>query len=981
MRLAKFVFGLLIATSVQAQPTGSQSSSPHPNLKVTSRAVVVDVIVTDSSGNPVAGLKRDAFKVTDQGHAQTISFFEEHGAVPTAHAVEMPKLPPGVFTNFSPFPQPQVLNVLLLDSLNTPMESHSNVHSQVMQFLGDTKPGTRSAIFTMGLALHFVQGFNDDPAVLMASLKNKKNNEVEPSVMLKGEDEANAQQKLIRMMNVPVDSHGNTAASAGMAGDLQQFMAKQDTSRSVDRMFVTLANLQRLAAFLQGFPGRKNIIWFAAKVPGVFLPGGETGNPAIDDEIEKTLTMLTAARAAIYPVDPGGSDNTDLLNAQLLAEQSGGQAFATITRLSGVIEKITSSSAHFYTLSYTLNDPKMDGRFRKIHVAVSGGNYSLSYRRGYFVLDGTRPGSTMSIGNEKQGAQNTKAVDPLLPLMDLGMPQAQQILYKIRVVPDAAENKVAEKTHANHYKIDFAIDQNDLKLKLHADGLHKGELNVSLIVYDRYGNVVTHEDHLAQLIIKPDVYAIFQNSGVQLHAEVSIPKGNYWLRTGVYDPGSGKVGTMEVALSSVNPSKVSTDPTENWAGGVAQLHREEPGSATLKRTARSVLVDVVVTDDSGMAVEGLQQGDFEIKENGRRQAINFFEPHFLSSSASTEPLTAVTPKMFTNVSGSPLNQSVNVLLMDAQNTQMMDQGYVRMQMVKCLASLSPGIRIGVFALGDRLWKIQGFMEDSSIPLRSIAQLAADPSHSPLLPALEISEEQETDPKQDVNLEISSGHVAESAAALDGFLKQEVSFEPNRQLLVTLDSLQTIAQYLARIPGRKNLIWFLGSFPLCLRDAGEGITHCPLEGEYRKTINALASARVSVYPVDATRVFDERERGRGSRPSAAPSLLAGEAIPKRNSGVVSGTDSPFFGFISDETWAEGTGGNSFHGNRLNEEIARAINDGAAYYTLSYTPTDQKEKGRERKIQISLKHAEYKLSYRRSYYELTPKELRISGEADH
>jgi hypothetical protein len=36
-----------------------------------------------------------------------------------------------------------------------------------------------------------------------------------------------------------------------------------------------------------------------------------------------------------------------------------------------------------------------------------------------------------------------------------------------------------------------------------------------------------------------------------------MPKGQYWLRTGVYDQGSRKVGTMEVALSSVVPLQAS----------------------------------------------------------------------------------------------------------------------------------------------------------------------------------------------------------------------------------------------------------------------------------------------------------------------------------------------------------------------------------------------------------------------------------------
>ncbi len=59
------------------------------------------------------------------------------------------------------------------------------------------------------------------------------------------------------------------------------------------------------------------------------------------------------------------------------------------------------------------------------------------------------------------------------------------------------ENEPTEKKDKNHYKLDFAIDLKDLKLDLNADGLHKGTLNISLIVYDRYGNVISREDHVA----------------------------------------------------------------------------------------------------------------------------------------------------------------------------------------------------------------------------------------------------------------------------------------------------------------------------------------------------------------------------------------------------------------------------------------------------------------------------------------------------
>jgi len=77
------------------------------------------------------------------------------------------------------------------------------------------------------------------------------------------------------------------------------------------------------------------------------------------------------------------------------------------------------------------------------------------------------------------------------------------------------------------------------------------------IVYDRYGQVVSREDHLIQLNVKPDVYPIFEKNGVQLHGAVKVPKGDYWLRTGIYDERTRKVGTMEVPLRLVKDEVAS----------------------------------------------------------------------------------------------------------------------------------------------------------------------------------------------------------------------------------------------------------------------------------------------------------------------------------------------------------------------------------------------------------------------------------------
>jgi hypothetical protein len=198
----------------------------------------------------------------------------------------------------------------------------------------------------------------------------------------------------------------------------------------------------------------------------------------------------------------------------------------------------------------------MDGAYRRIDVKVQGGNYRLSYRRGYVALADSLPGSGMTqreMAIQDLAQKNPGGVDPLLPFMDLGMPQSQQILYeaKIQPMPLGAVKPGDPKDAKTRCTVDFAIDAKDLRLPAGPDGIRKGRLNISLIAYDRYGNVIGRKDHVVQLDVKPDVWAIYQNAGVQLRADIVVPDGNYWLRTGIYDQQSRKVGTMEVALAGV----------------------------------------------------------------------------------------------------------------------------------------------------------------------------------------------------------------------------------------------------------------------------------------------------------------------------------------------------------------------------------------------------------------------------------------------
>src|ERR1700760_4511970 len=117
---------------ISIPPTSGQANATAPNtnpgttLRVNSRAVLVDVLVTDKKGVAVKGLPQSAFSVKEQGKPQAVTFFEEHHAIEPVEQ-ETIELPPNVFSNHPDEQQPAAVTVLLLDALNAPVEDQSFV--------------------------------------------------------------------------------------------------------------------------------------------------------------------------------------------------------------------------------------------------------------------------------------------------------------------------------------------------------------------------------------------------------------------------------------------------------------------------------------------------------------------------------------------------------------------------------------------------------------------------------------------------------------------------------------------------------------------------------------------------------------------------------------------------------------------------------------------------------------------------------------
>jgi VWFA-related protein len=396
-----------------------------------------------------------------------------------------------------------------------------------------------------------------------------------------------------------------------------------------------------------------------------------------------------------------------------------------------------------------------------------------------------------------------------------------------------------------------------------------------------------------------------------------------------------------------------------------------PGATVLQAGTQLVVVDVVVEDKAGNPVHGLKLEDFRLTEGKVPQTVRHFEEHStLNPPARGPALPKLPPGTYTNYTPVAPSGTLNILLLDALNTPMKDQSFVRQQLQDYVKHADPGTRIAIFGLSSSLIMLQGFTSDPDT-LKDVVNHKLIPRASNLLddPVSGGDGVQMSD-----SIDTSAPGMAELAANMQQFEAQMSAFQQTLRAQYTLDAFNTLAHYLSAFPGRKNLIWFSGSFPLnILPDPSlNDPFNMPMldEEEFRETTNLLTRAQVAVYPIDARGLM------------VAPMFSASNSGAKyaHNPSAFSNDVSRFATTQAAEhgtmnELASETGGRAFYDtNGLAQAVAKAVREGSNYYTLTYTPTNRKHDGAFRDVRVSLtapdKASALQLYYRHGYYDEDP-----------
>ncbi len=366
-------------------------------------------------------------------------------------------------------------------------------------------------------------------------------------------------------------------------------------------------------------------------------------------------------------------------------------------------------------------------------------------------------------------------------------------------------------------------------------------------------------------------------------------------------------------------------------------------SPVIKTTSRLVNVNVIAVDKKGNPVRDLKREDFVLTDNGAARPISLFSLEAADGSAAPVDAAKVTPGTFTN----RVEQSasaVTIFLMDGLNTDMEDQTFAKSDLLKYLKEVPPNDRVALFALNRELLLVHDFTTNIQALLDAVQR--QKPRINQEVAETEPTAATYPDPVVRFMLNNSNQKMADFTAEI--------------RATSTAAALEAIAAHCARVPGRKNLVWISGGFPMAL-GFGErrANNHRTFNSEEDRAIRALNDADIAVYPVDARRLQTQSV-------SDVTGALATPLSKRGQTQAIAQGVKEDPNFQPMEELAAGTGGRPFHNiNDLGAAMKTAVNDARVSYALAFSPAADAIDGKYHTIKLQVKRPGVQIRYREGY----------------
>jgi VWFA-related protein len=350
--------------SPSAAPAQPQNAQPVEDtngtytIRTSVPLVVLDVVVTDSKGQPIRDLQRSDFQVEEGADPQTILNFDTAGA-----RVPDPNVTINSTQDLDRVAPRAPVQIILLDEFNTRFEDMAFARYSLKKFLAKQPAKLSTPTILIAVDLRHFQVLHD-------YTQNK--------------------DELIRALDHYFVAYPWQVHQAAWVAE---------------RYATAFVTLRRVAQAVMGHQGHKNMIWIGRGFPPFdFSNAPVDSTRRIDTAVQDCVNVLRDARITLYTIDPAGlmSDPgkygpeaafNDPFGGDYefnkLAKATGGTSLYGRNDVDAEIGKAIQDGASFYTLTYrptnSSNDPQ---KFRKIKVTVDRPGVKVMTREGYYLQYG-----------------------------------------------------------------------------------------------------------------------------------------------------------------------------------------------------------------------------------------------------------------------------------------------------------------------------------------------------------------------------------------------------------------------------------------------------------------------------------------------------------------------------------------------------------------------------------------------------------------
>jgi VWFA-related protein len=384
---------------------------------------------------------------------------------------------------------------------------------------------------------------------------------------------------------------------------------------------------------------------------------------------------------------------------------------------------------------------------------------------------------------------------------------------------------------------------------------------------------------------------------------------------------------------------------------------------TIRSNTRLVQLSVIAVDRNGRPVTGLTREDFELYDQGRLQQVRIFTEDSIRKEPAPGHTTVVANSaahVFTNIVDTrSAPSSVTVILFDSLNTEWTHQAYARREVLRFLSQLRPEDHVALYVMsygGARV--LHDFTQDPSELIAKLDKFRGEVG----------TRHASTDQGLDRQFEQwMNGRSREYT------LRQRLADSPYFAPVQSLRILTAIANRLADIPGRKNVIWISDGFPVVLwgslldavfggnadsiaaASQRAGAEAASIYDEMNLAMRTVSNANVAIYPVSAEGLDN---RAYDAQSNVEPTHL------------IMGMDAKLQALENAmDDIAKKTGGRAFYEtNDIAGAIRKAVDDSNTTYTLGFYPDSVRLDGKFHKIRLRIVGRDgVRLRYRQGYID--------------